>query len=292
MIHQERIGKITSLIAALRQHVKTQSDVGFNDVSASIELWVKQILAITEGLDLQNQNLVHMNFPAIDLADKKRQIAIQVTSNVTPQKWMETVRKFEAHGLDKVYTSLRIIGFCSAVKPRSCPPYVVVQGPSSLLSPLKTLAISQLEGLEELLRGSYDFSKLNPLSDRDCFTAVLNVLDRDALRHSTRVEGSYENAVKGLIEIKEVITCGTVRGKAIYAKPIGQYSEPFSTVLRTIDCSLSMLLAELNRARNGFGYFLNERQETKMDAIRKRLVEEVNQFCALNNIRRKIEIID
>jgi hypothetical protein len=292
MIHQERIGKITSLIAALRQHVKTQSDVGFNDVSASIELWVKQILAITEGLDLQNQNLVHMNFPAIDLADKKRQIAIQVTSNVTPKKWVDTVRKFKAHGLDKVYTSLRIIGFCSAVKPRSCPPFVVVQGPSCLLAPLRTLAIAQLEALEELLRASYDFSKLNPLSDRDCFASVLNVLDRDALRHSTRVEGSYERAVRGLYEIKEVITCGTVTGKAIYAKPIGQYSEPFSAMLKMLDRNLSQMLAELHRGRRGKHYDVDERQKARIDAIRYRIVQEVNQFCVRNNFRRQIEIVD
>jgi|GEM_PF-6139904 len=52
MIHQEQINKITSLVSALQQYVNTKTDMGLNDVSASIEVLVAQVLRETEDLNL------------------------------------------------------------------------------------------------------------------------------------------------------------------------------------------------------------------------------------------------
>jgi hypothetical protein len=48
MIHQEQINKITSLVAALQQYVNAKTDMGLNDVSASIEVLVAQVLRETK----------------------------------------------------------------------------------------------------------------------------------------------------------------------------------------------------------------------------------------------------
>jgi hypothetical protein len=230
-----------------------------------------------------------VNFPSIDLADDRVGIAIQVTSNVSTEKWKETVKKFTEHKLNERYKSLRIIGFCRAVKPRNCPKFASVEGLDSILQQLKTLKPSALRELEELLRESYDFSKLSPLNDRDCFGVVLGVLDRDAIRHYTRVEGSFSKLSKALKEIREIINSGQIKEKNIYAKPIYQYSPPYEEVLRDIDFSLSVMLAEVNRGKRGIHYGLRPGlPRQRVDDARTHIIRRVNEFCRAQGIDREI----
>lgn len=288
LIHQNQLNNIASLITALQQHASTKIDMGLYDVGASIEVLVSQILQITEGLTLVNKNQISVTFPAIDLADDAKGIAIQVTANVSTKKWKETVEKFHKHKLNTRYKSLRIIGFCDSVKPRDCPTDVLVQGPEAILGPLKTLTPEKLVELEEKLRSSYDFSKLSPLTDRDCFGIVLGVLDRDAIRHYTSVEGSFNDLAGALKEIREVITTGQIRGKAIFAKPVSHYSAPYDQALQSIDFALGSMLAQLNMARSGNNYYLTEDQKKKIDADRAQIISVANSLCETVNISRRI----
>lgn len=287
-VHQDSVSRITSLVEALQKYVSANTSSGLNDVASSLEVLVTEILLITEGLKLTNLNLLHSNFPAIDLADSMRGIAIQVTSNVTSDKWKKTVDKFLEHRLDASYNELRIIGFCEAVKPRNMPPYLRVQGPTALLSGLKNLKIGQLKKLESLLRESYDFSRLSPLRDEDCFRVVLNVLDRDAIRHYTCVEGSYPDLVSALKEIKQIITAGSIPAKEIYAKPLSQYSTEYEEILRSVDLNLAQMLAEVARAKRDDYYYLTFEQKKKVDASRSSIICEVNDFCKRHGIAREI----
>jgi hypothetical protein len=289
MIHQEQINKITSLVAALQHYVNAKTDMGLNDVSASIEVLVAQVLRETEDLNLKNQNVVKVNFPAIDLADDQAGVAVQVTSNVSTEKWQETVAKFKKHKLNKKYNSLRIIGFCSTVKPRNCPRFVNVQGFDSILNCLKTLTPDALQRLEQLLRSSYDFSKLSPLSDRDCFGVVLGVIDRDAIRHYTNVEGSFPGMANALKEIREIINSGQVKDKNIYAKPLSHYSAPYYQLLLDVDLAISAMLAELNRAKQHQMYFLTAKQKQKLDGLRGDIIRRVNAFCRAQGINRQVQ---
>jgi hypothetical protein len=288
IVHQDLVNRVASLIAALQHYVTVNTDTGLNDVCSSLEILISEMLQITEDLNLTRLNLFQSNFPAIDLADSKRGIAVQVTSNVTSAKWKDTVAKFAAHGLNAHYTQLRIIGFCKAVKPRALPAHVTVQGPQAFLAGLKSLDVAQLTKLESLLRTSYDFSKLNPLHDKDCFLVVLRVLDRDALRHFTIVEGSYTDFSHALKEIKEVINAGSIPSKGIYAKPLSQYSSPYEALLSNVDLQLSQMLAEVNRARQGHNYCLTYQQKQMIDRSRSSIIQEVNDFCKGQGIAHEI----
>lgn len=288
LVHQGLLAQVNSLVAVLRNYVDANTRSGLNDVASSIEVLVSEILHITEGLSLSRLNLLQTDFPAIDLGDAGRGVAIQVTSNVTSEKWKKTVEKFSAHGLDATYKQLRIFGFCDAVRPQKLPAHVVVQGPRVLLGCLASLDIGQLKKLERLLRESYDFSRLNPLRDEDCFRIVLSVLDRDAIRHFTEVEGSYADLATALKEIKEIITAGRVPSKHIYAKPLSAYSEKYEGVLRNIDLHLARMLAEVNRARSGSHYCLTPEQRHSIDKERSELIQEVNDFCKYNGISHQI----
>lgn len=288
MIHQDLINKIASLIAALQRYAATKVDMGQFDVGASVEVLIGQVLAVTEGLTIVNKNQIRVSFPAIDLADDTKRIAIQVTTNVSTKKWKETVKKFHDHNLDAAYDTLRIIGFCEAVKPRACPANVLVQGPEAILGTLKTLRIETLSKLEADLRNSFDFSKLSPLSDKDCFGVVLSVLDRDAIRHYTCVEGSFHDFSSALKEIREIINTGQVKGKHFFAKPLSQYSPPYEDLLHTVDLEISSMLAELNRARRDAHYYLTEAQKLKIDRAREKIISTVNKFCETCGFSRRI----
>ena len=50
--------------------------------------------------NLQNQNRIQMNFPAVDLGCNVIRISIQVTSDASSSKINETLEKFQSHGLD------------------------------------------------------------------------------------------------------------------------------------------------------------------------------------------------
>jgi hypothetical protein len=279
MKHQNYLNAVTSLVSALQHHVQARYDAALYDISASVEVLVCEIYRITDDLNLKNKNQISVTFPAIDLADDANRVAMQVTANVTTQKWKETENKFNAHGLRQHYDHLYIVGFCKAVRPKQLPGYISVEGPSEFLGKIRVLPTSALAELERLLRESYDFSMLSPLRDEDCFGVVLKVLDRDAIRHVMCVEGSYDDMAQGLKEIREIIMVGQISNKNIFAKPATQYTPPYSGVLAFIDLNISRILAELNKSRRGHHYYLTERQSRFIDITKREIISEVNAFC-------------
>jgi hypothetical protein len=288
MVHQASVGKVTVLIAAMQHHVAANHAAGFNDIAASVEELIAKILGITDDLKLKNMNLIQANYPAIDLADDERKVAVQVTSDVTSEKYRETLSKFEAHGLFARYPNLKIIGFCKAVKPREMPAHVQVHGPEFFLGAIRSLGQDQLDELEQILRKSYDFSKLQPLRDEHCFSVVLRVLDRDAIRHYTNVEGSYSDFSKAIKEIKSIINAGMIEGKAIYAKPISQYADDYQSVLYEVDHRLGQMLAEVNRSKQGSIYCLTGDQRIVIDRAREEIIYLINGFCEQKRFPNRI----
>ena len=280
MQHQNYLNAITSLISALQQHVQTRYDAALYDISASVEVLVSEVYRVTDGLQLTNKNQILVTFPAIDLADELNGVAMQVTANVTTQKWKETINKFEKHNLDKIYKRLYIVGFCKAVRPRTLASYVTVEGPQAFLGKLRTLQTDALIQIEKLLRESYDFSALSPLKDEHCFGVVLKVINRDAIRHGMSVEGSYDDMAQGLREIREIITVGRITNKNIFAKPLYQYSSPYSDALTKIDLNISKILGELNRARRGpRHYSLTQRAARLIDSWKEQIISDTNDIC-------------
>jgi hypothetical protein len=49
-----------------------------------------------------------MNFPAIDLGCKTSRTSIQITSDSSSSKVLETLKKFESHGLGNDFDSLYV----------------------------------------------------------------------------------------------------------------------------------------------------------------------------------------
>lgn len=92
--------ELDSIIEMLTQWVtavklrNTVNDTGINRTSENLVL---RLLNAAYGYELKNLNWEESNYPAVDLGDRRRGIAFQVTATDTPDKIKETLKKFYAH---------------------------------------------------------------------------------------------------------------------------------------------------------------------------------------------------
>ena len=103
------ITNIISHFAVLKAEVGLRSKVNLQDINVHAEQFYKILLNDILELNLENINIVEQNAAVIDLADKKKRIAIQVTSNNSKRKIKETVEAFNNKELFKDYDELKIL---------------------------------------------------------------------------------------------------------------------------------------------------------------------------------------
>jgi SMEK domain len=103
------IKNIIAHFAVLKEEVKLRSKVNLQDINVHAETFYKILLNDILGYDLENINIVDQNAAVIDLGDKSKKIAIQVTSNNSKKKIKETVEAFNKKELYKEYDDLKIL---------------------------------------------------------------------------------------------------------------------------------------------------------------------------------------
>ncbi|UWQ32173.1 SMEK domain-containing protein [Leisingera sp. M527] len=101
MTRQELLQKSASLLGRFAYEVRVSNAQDLFDINTVAEdLLVPIFATILDCPNLQNQNRIQMNFPAVDLGCKVGRISIQVTSDASSSKINETLEKFKSHGLD------------------------------------------------------------------------------------------------------------------------------------------------------------------------------------------------
>lgn len=109
MIRPELLQKSAYLIARFACEVKTSNALGLFDINTVAEDFLVPIFAIVlDCPDLQNQNRIQMNFPAVDLGSTTKRISIQVSSDASSNKINETLTKFKSHDLKSKFDKLLI----------------------------------------------------------------------------------------------------------------------------------------------------------------------------------------
>lgn len=115
----------------LAYEVKVANAMGLFDINTVAEDFLIPIFATVFNCpDLCNQNRIHMNFPAIDLGCKTSRISIQITSDSSSSKVLETLEKFDSHGLGSDFDRLYV--------------YVITERQNSYTSRKLTEAVSSL----------------------------------------------------------------------------------------------------------------------------------------------------
>lgn len=247
-------------IALLQTYIIRRQSAGFYDMERMLEgLTIHLFKALQLG-NLTNKNQLKVNFPAIDLADDNRNVAVQVTSNASPAKIRKTVAAFEKKNskdvsLNDKYSMLYIFGFCkSSVIP--IPNYCRVINPDFIIGELCDKADEdQIQDVLNAVRRHRSYSSLHPWDDKDSLEIILNTVNRNAVKHMMFCEGSISKMTEGLNEISELIGKGTVKGKE-KSKSICDFQDVrIVSFLRNIMDDISTIVAIVNKSRIGSGDF-------------------------------------
>lgn len=276
--------------AIIGWHVKMQTAASLNDVSKGLETLYMEILNLSRGWNLESTNFKTPNAAAIDLHDPFQKIAVQVTVNATTTKVAKTIKTFESTGLRSRYDELWIVGIAatqqSGLNARS---WLTVLKQSAMLS-TASLKLEQMEELDDRLARSVKWDRFVQKSDAHCFDIVLSVLDRDAIRHSTQMEGDFDDMLVGLREIKQIVTMGEVHGKKHQAKPAPLYEPEYQEILDAIEITVGEMSSLVKRNRES-AFAIAPVAAREVDHLRENLVADVNRFCMDHKHTRRIRIL-
>lgn len=107
MNEQKILIDISSYLARLESQIRIMNKNEEVDINKHLENLLLNLFNITYGYNLVNLNLsVMANFPSIDLGDKDRKIAIQITSTKTLAKVKDCIEKFYKYSLDSEYDKI------------------------------------------------------------------------------------------------------------------------------------------------------------------------------------------
>lgn len=98
--------KIADHLALLVRRVEMRNASGFFDINFVSESFYADLLNLVYDYNLDNLNKTNKNTAAIDLGDKEKRIAVQVTSNTSRDKINETLSKYDKHKRYEEYDEL------------------------------------------------------------------------------------------------------------------------------------------------------------------------------------------
>ena len=105
----EYFEKILMNLSILRYIFKSNTKRGLYDLNKKSESFFCQLLNNVYDYNLQHLEQYQTNYPAIDLGDIAKKVAIQVTATNSSTKIKSTIKKFVEHNLHKKYDRLIIL---------------------------------------------------------------------------------------------------------------------------------------------------------------------------------------
>lgn len=109
MRRQELLQRSSTLLGRFAHEVRVANAMGLFDINTIAEDFLIPVFRIAFNCpDLRNQNRIQMNFPAVDLVCKTSKTSIQITSESSSNKVLETLEKFESHGLGSDFDYLYV----------------------------------------------------------------------------------------------------------------------------------------------------------------------------------------
>jgi tetratricopeptide (TPR) repeat protein len=182
---QEHATKISDRLNVLADQLKTRTRASLTDANHWLESVMKRFFNALMGWDLVNLNAEQANFPAADLGDKERRIAIQITNQNDPDKITETAAKAAKHELHKAFDRL-IIFFLLSEKPST--PKRFAQPPNG-----PTIECWDLADLLKLMPDLPDQSRLETANH--VLAEALGLSNGDESTYISNLPGMYANCV-------------------------------------------------------------------------------------------------
>ena len=105
----DQIRKISSYLAWFCADADNRAALNMNDISLDAEEVFKNVLSVAFDCKLIDLNTIRPNYPAVDLGDVDKGIAVQMTTNEKAGKIQKTVDAFFDEGQDKEFPRRLIV---------------------------------------------------------------------------------------------------------------------------------------------------------------------------------------
>lgn len=291
---QQALINLNHDIALVQRYIINSQNAGFNDMTRLLESMSIKLFEASHNLKLKNKNLLSPNFPAIDLADDEQKTAVQVTSNATSAKIKHTLKKFQEHGLAKSYDLLIIHGFVDQVKPRQLPSYCTLVSIGQIVSAVADKNNEELvQELADTIQQHTDYSRIHPYDDKNCLEITLRCIDRNAIKHRMSIEGPYKDFVKGLNEITELISKGTI-GRKSKSKSVDDFQDQdIIAYLVKVRDLVGQIVGIMNKCRVQGSDFVDIpfQEYGRIDSLKIEIVLLSNAIAAKHGINMTIQTI-
>lgn len=293
------IRNLQSSISLLQFYILNRQKAGFKDMERMLEALCSQVFKAVEIGNFVNMNQIKVNFPAIDLADEEKSIAIQVTSNASPAKIKKTIDAFEkkddsGKSLKDKYTKLYIWGFCKSSTPDNpLPTYCKVVGTEFIVDTLVDLGDTEkvITVFNAIIKHEAA-PLLHPWQDVDCLKIMLFRINRDAVKHRMMAEGSIEKMIGGLQEITQIITTGKLNGRQ-ESKPYSEFhDQDIQDFFVSTLSNISKIKAIVNARKVPDSDFVCLYQEGsfEIDKIKKTIADEASRIAKQYKINLEINM--
>jgi SMEK domain-containing protein len=282
MLLQETINNLLHDISIVQHYIENSQGAGFSDMTRLLEGLSIKLFKASHGLVLTNKNLLSPNFPAIDLVDEGHRTAVQVTSNANVKKIRHTLKMFDSHNLGRDYDKLIIHGFVSCSNRNNLPSFCTILSIGQLVGAVADKNdVNLVQDLIDALRQHADFHRIHPYDDLNCLKIVLNCIDRNAVKHRMAQEGDYQEMVKGLNEITELISKGTINQR-FKGKSVDDFQDDaMKTFMLKVRDRIGRIVGIVNQNRNGNSslVWIGPSNMRQIDALKKEIITLSNDVA-------------
>ena len=109
LVREDCMEYVISQLSVIKSKVELCSSLNLLNINIHIESFICGLLNLVYSYNLVNLNNAQANYTSIDLGDRAKRIAIQVTSNTKNTKILHTIEGFVAKGYDKDFDRLIVL---------------------------------------------------------------------------------------------------------------------------------------------------------------------------------------
>lgn len=155
---QTKIGQrkrsIAESFSRIGNYLTLTNGLGYTEFNSDAERFFIDILNVTYGYSLRDMNIEKPNFPAIDLADDRKKVCIQVTTTGTNQKFIDTIKVFNNNKLNEKYEKLVFVVLSSSdsITKKTSGIQSQVVNLSTLLRDISNLSDQDIEYLDDYIK--------------------------------------------------------------------------------------------------------------------------------------------
>jgi len=274
MLNQKNLtDECVRLCTLIVTYAQIAGDAGFTDNHKALEELVRELYSETEDLNLINTNAIKSNYPAIDLVDDAKKVAVQVTNTANAAKVKHTVDQWNRVG--KGGYKLVVVGVVKGNKSKKA----TVTTLAKLVAKASNMPIGQLQRIVAIFKSHIHPQTYTLTTDKACVTNLLDYLDRGAIRDLDQWEGTYDKMYASLEECKGYLISGKSDKYPIAVKPLSQYQDSIKKVLRAIEQDISRIMSICDRNRSmAQGVLLQPVHIQEIDNLKKQISIQLNEL--------------